>query len=100
MKQKSEIYVLDVLMKNEACHADMLEIMTALQSYLGEYFPSSRKILSGGDQLTCEREVCAAARNLWKHSSRTPSVTGEHPGTHLWGKLCRMSLREGNPHGI
>ena len=40
MKQKSEVYVLDVLMKNEACHVDMLEIMAAYQGYLGEDFSS------------------------------------------------------------
>ena len=59
MKQKSEVYVLDVLMKNEACHAEMLDIMTAMHSYLGADFPSSRRVFSGGDQLTCEREVGA-----------------------------------------
>ena len=45
MKQKSEVCVLDVLNKNEACYVDMLEIMIALQGYLGEDFPSNRKNL-------------------------------------------------------
>lgn len=37
----------------------MLQIMSALQGYLGEDFPRGREVLSGGDQLTCEREVGA-----------------------------------------
>ena len=59
MAQKSEAYVLDVLMKNEAKSADMLDIMSNLQSYLklGDKFPESLRVLSWGDQLTCEREV-------------------------------------------
>ena len=30
-----------------------------MHEYLGEEFPSKKKVLSGGDQLTCERQVCA-----------------------------------------
>lgn len=61
MAQKSEAHVIDVLMKNEAKGADMLDIMESLQSYLkvGAEFPESLKVLSGGDQLTCERETGA-----------------------------------------
>ena len=61
MAQKSEAHVLDVLMKNEAKRAAMLDIMKSLQSYLmvGSEFPESLKVLSGGDQLTCEREMGA-----------------------------------------
>lgn len=36
MSQKSEVYVLDILMKNEAKHKDMIDIMNTLQSYLGD----------------------------------------------------------------
>ena len=36
MSKKSDVAVLDVLMKNEAKHKDMLDIMTTLQDYLGE----------------------------------------------------------------
>ena len=59
MASKSETLVLDVVAKNEAHHSDMLDIMKMLQGYLGEGFPSDRQVLSGGDQLTCERQVCA-----------------------------------------
>ena len=59
MACKSEIAVLDVLSKNEATHSDMLDIMKTLQGYLGEEFPRDKKVVSGGDQLTCEREANA-----------------------------------------
>ena len=56
MSKKSETYFLDVLLKNEAKHADMIDIMLELHDYIGD---SSSKCLSGGDQLTCERQCCA-----------------------------------------
>ena len=59
MACKSEVAVLDVLSKNEATHSDMLDIMKTLQGYLGEEFPNDKKVVSGGDQLTCEREANA-----------------------------------------
>ena len=57
MAKTSETFVLDVLPKNEAKHSDMIEIMQELQKYIGASNPS-RKVISGGDQLTCERQVC------------------------------------------
>ena len=54
MAQKSEVYLLDVMMKNEAKHSDMIDIMRELQGY--EY-DSERRVVCGGDQLTCERQV-------------------------------------------
>ena len=59
MARKSETIVLDVVAKNEAKHGDMLDIMQILQGYLGEAFPAHQKVISGGDQLNCERQVCA-----------------------------------------
>jgi len=44
-------------MKNEANHSDMLDIMKVEQRYLGENSPIGEKVLSGGDQLTCKRQV-------------------------------------------
>ena len=46
-------------MKNEVKHSDMVDIMKIQQSYLGDDFPETKKVLSGGDQLTCERQYCA-----------------------------------------
>ena len=59
MSEKSEYVVLDVLMKNEAKNTDMLDIMKTMQGYLGEGFPYDKKVLSGGDLLTCERQIGA-----------------------------------------
>lgn len=59
MKEVSETHFLDVLLKNEAKSSDMIDIMVSMQTYLGEKFPTSMKVLSGGDQLTCERQCCS-----------------------------------------
>ena len=56
MAKKSDVAVIDVLHKNETCSKDMHEIMLRLQSYLGDDF--SGTVLSGGDQVTCERQKC------------------------------------------
>ena len=58
MSRKSEVVVLDILMKNEAKHSDMLDIMQ-MQEYLGKNYPSKRRVASGGVQLTCERQFGA-----------------------------------------
>ena len=59
MSRKSEVVVLDVMMKNEAKHSDMLDIMMRMQEYLGKDYPSERRVASGGDQLMCERQFGA-----------------------------------------
>ena len=59
MSEKSEVYILDVLMKNEANHADMIDILRTLQRYLGEDYDELKRVVCGGDQLTCERQVGA-----------------------------------------
>ena len=59
MSCKSEVVVLDVLMKNEAKHGDMLDIMMTMQGYLGKDYPPERRVPSGGDQLTCEHQIGA-----------------------------------------
>ncbi len=50
--------VLDVLMKNETKHADMISIMNTMQEYLhvGNDYDEERRILSG-DQVTYECQV-------------------------------------------
>ena len=50
----SDVVVLDILMKNELKHKDMLDIMNMLQGYRGDDYPEDRPVLSGGDQLTVE----------------------------------------------
>ena len=54
MSQKSEVCTLDVLMNNEA---EMIDILRTLQSYLGEENNGDRRVVSGGDLSTCERQV-------------------------------------------
>ena len=56
MARKSTVSLIDVLMKNEANGQDMLEIMETLHTYLGKNYPHKERLLSGGDQLTCERQ--------------------------------------------
>lgn len=59
MACKSKVYTLDVMMKNEAKHDEMIDIMRTLQNYLGKDYSEERKVACGGDQLTCERQVGA-----------------------------------------
>ena len=48
------VIVLDILMKNKNCHSDTADIMTTMQEYLGNEYPSDRRV---GDHLTCERQL-------------------------------------------
>ena len=59
MSRKSEVFNLDVLMKNEAKHDDIIDIMQTLHDYLGKGYNEEKRVLCGGDQLTCERQVGA-----------------------------------------
>ena len=59
MGKKSEVIVLDVMMKQETKSAHMLDIMWAMQGYLGESYPQNKTVLCGGDHVTCERQVNA-----------------------------------------
>ena len=56
MSEKSDVVVLDVLMKDETKHSDMISIMETMQNYLGKDYDKKRRVLSGGDLLTCERQ--------------------------------------------
>ena len=56
MSKKSDVVVLDVLMKDETKHSDMISIMETMQNYLGMDYDEKRRVLSGGDLLTCERQ--------------------------------------------
>ena len=46
MSRKLEVVVLDVLMKNEAKHSDMLDIMLKMQEYLGKNYPPECRVAS------------------------------------------------------
>ncbi len=49
MSRKSKVVVLDVLMKNEARSSNMVDITQTLQGYIGDDYPSIRRVSSGGD---------------------------------------------------
>ena len=70
MAEKSEVIVLDVLMKNETKHEDMLDIMRAMQDYLGESYPQERCVASGGDHLTCERQRAAKKHHMDENTKK------------------------------
>ena len=86
MSKKSETYFLDVLMKNEAKHSDMVDIMTAEHDYLGKEFPENSKVLSGGDQLTCERQFCAQ-RHLMDGDTPRDRLQNVEPVCEDWHAL-------------
>ena len=64
MFRKSDVAIMDVLMKNEAKSGDMLDIMSAL-TYLPSNFGDV--VASGGEQLTCQRQR-ASRRNGRRHT--------------------------------
>ena len=64
MSNRSEVFVLDVLMKNEAKHSDMMDIMSIMQGYLGEGYQDGRVVACGGDQLTVERLIGAQRHRM------------------------------------
>lgn len=94
MAQKSEVYALDVLMKNEAKHSDMIDIMRTLQSYLGESYNDDRRVISGGDQLTCERQVGAQRLTRCANSvaERLELLEPVSEDWHCLVSLLRVSL--------
>ena len=63
-------------MKNEAKYSDMLDIMLKMQEYPGKNYPPERRVASGGDQLTCERQGwCTTAHDGWRHPRRSTTTS-------------------------
>lgn len=92
MASKSEVIVVDVLMKNEAKHSDMIDIMSRMQEYLGKNYPSDRRVPSGGDQLTCERQVGAQRHTMCGNTAQERLGVLE-PVTEDWHCLvCFLSV--------
>ena len=89
MSMKSEVAVLDVLMKNEAKGADMIEIMKSMQGYLGDNYPAEHRIASGGDQLTCERQV-GSQRHLMDSNTPAERLKLLEPQTEDWHTLVSL----------
>ena len=82
MTDKSEVFVLDVLMKNEAVNKNMIDIMK-LQSYLGTDYDQQCRVVSGGDQLTCERQI-GAQRHLMCGNTITERLEVLEPTPEDW----------------
>ena len=92
MAGKSTAVLVDVLFKNEACRSDMIDIMTKMIDYLGSDYPEEHRLLSGGDQLTCERQVCARRHRMNGDTIRERLDLLE-PTTEDWHCLvCLLSV--------
>ena len=89
MGKKSDTVVLDVLRKNEAKHEDMLSIMRIQQSYLEPHLTVRR--LSGGDQLTCERQRCAK-RHIMDGDTAKERLDYLEPKIEDWHTLQTLLL--------
>lgn len=92
MAQKSEVIVLDVLMKNETCHSDMINIMQTMQGYLGKDYPTDHRVASGGDQLTCERQI-GSQHHMMDGNTPEDRLKLLEPQTEDWHCLvCFLSV--------
>ena len=89
MSKKSEVVVLDVLMKNENCSSDMVDIMKTMQEYLGESYPSEHRVASGGDHLTCERQL-GAQRHMMDGDTPVERLELLEPQVEDWHCLVCM----------
>lgn len=88
MSEKSEVVVLDILMKNEIEHSDMLDIMAVMHGYLGENYPRDRRVASGGDHLTCERQI-GAQRHMMDGNTQSERMDILEPVVEDWHcQLC------------
>jgi len=95
MTEVSETHFLDVLLKNEARASDMIDIMVTMQDYLGENFSPNQKIISGGDQLTSERQCCAQ-RHLMDCDVPKDRLQLLEPVCEDWHTLmCFLRVRNG-----
>lgn len=93
MSKKSEVVVIDILMKNETKRKDMLDIMNAMQDYLGDNYPEDRHVVSGGDHLTCERQVGAQRHMMDGDTSRDRLETLEPVAEDWHCQLCMIVVR-------
>ena len=87
--KKSEVFVVDVLMKSKASHSDIVNIMKTMQGYLGDQYPPAHRVASGGDQLTCERQV-GAQRHLMDSDTPHDHLQLLEPQSEDWHCLVTM----------
>lgn len=70
----------------------MVDIMQALQGYLGADYPSDRRVGSGGDQLTSERQA-AAQRHLMDGDTPADRLELLEPQAEDWHCLvCVLTV--------
>ena len=91
MSKKSEVVVLDVLMKNEAKHSDMIDILKHIVGYLGDNYPHEKRVASGGDQLTTERQV-GAQRHVMCGNRAEDRLDVLEPQTEDWHCLVVLLM--------
>ena len=92
MSVKSDVFAIDVLMKNEARHKDMIDILSTYQGYLGAEYDSERRVLCGGDQLTVERQV-GAQRHMMCGNTLVDRLGILEPVSEDWHCLvCLLSV--------
>ena len=86
MAQKSDVHVVDVLLKNKAKHSDMIDIVSHQQNFIADDFPKGHKLLSGGDQLTCER-LAGAQRQRMDGDTPREKLSLVEPQVEDWHTL-------------
>ena len=93
MAQKSDVVVLDVMMKNENVNKEMLEILHVMYDYLGDSYQQEHRVASGGDHLTCERQI-GAMRHLMDGNTPKERLDILEPVTEDWHfQLCILTVR-------
>ena len=79
-----------MLLKNENCSSDMVDIMKMMQEYLGENYPSDHRVASGGDHLTYECQLGAQRHTMETPQQRLellePQVEDWQSCVHAWSK--------------
>ena len=81
---KSEDAVIEVFLKDENRHSDMIDIMNFMQDCLGKDFPEDGRVLSIGDLVTCERQIGSQRHLMDDNTPRETSTAGT--------TVCRLAL--------
>ena len=70
----------------------MIDIMSALHEYLGRAYNQDRRTLSGGDQVTCERQV-GSQRHMMCGNTRRERLEVLEPVAEDWHCLvCLLGV--------
>ena len=89
MSERSEVVVLDVLMKNENCSREKVELMQIMIGYLGKNYNPDDKVASGGDHLTCERQL-GAQRHMMDGDTPEERLDILEPQCEDWHSMVCM----------